>query len=75
MCDLPNRYYLKIDIVKVVTILNNGASKLCSECLQTLREELMLSNCIFDIRECNLCNNEYCKVHLSDHIDRRVCQQ
>ena len=67
--------YLKIDIVKVVTILNNGASKLCSECLQTLQDELMLSNCIFDITECNLCKNKYCKIHLSDHIDRRVCQQ
>ena len=75
MCDLPNGYYLRIDIVKAVTMLNSDASKLCRECRQVLHEEWVISKCIFDIQECHLCNHKYCDIHLSDRIDRRVCQQ
>ena len=75
MCDLRNRDYLKFDILKAVSMLNGDASKLCRECRQVLHEEGIISKCIFDTQECHLCNNKYCKVHLSDHINRRVCQQ
>ena len=73
MCDLPPKYLLKFDILKVVTMLNVDASKLCRECRQVLHEEGIISRCIFDIKGCHLCNKKYCKVHLSDHIDRHEC--
>jgi hypothetical protein len=75
MCDLRKRDYLKFDILKAVSMLNGDASKLCRECRQVLHEEGIISKCIFDTQECHLCNNKYCKVHLSDHINRRVCEQ
>jgi hypothetical protein len=54
-------------------MLNVDASKLCRECRQVLHEEGIISRCIFDIKGCHLCNKKYCKVHLSDHIDRHEC--
>jgi len=74
MCDLPPEYYLRTDYIKAISMLQ-FPEKLCFECGYALWEEGIISSCIFDTQECHLCNHKYCEIHLSDHIDRRVCQQ